>query len=208
MWLCLECMVEQKETVCVGCTGFKSGFGSRWNLDGSSFSGEWLNGVPHGKGCGINFKGDVYQGDWCCGKRKGSGTSVAENGDKYVGQWDNDLPNGKGTLFMPIHCAKFKGTFVDGMLHGLAAMRLSDEDSEESGFWVNGKREGLFILDRRTDSTSWLSNWKDGKIVRNWELVREHKMYHLPTIDDMTSSTNHELSAAMLGIASLVGMKT
>eukprot|EP00435_Cladocopium_sp_Y103_P031187 s1607_g7.t2 len=66
-----------------------NGLGVRVNPDGSSYSGEWKDGFPHGQG---EWKAaepscESYVGEWKRGKKHGFGTMKFNNGDCYEGDW-------------------------------------------------------------------------------------------------------------------------
>jgi len=205
MWHCLVCNADRASNVCVGCCGFQSGLNSRMNPDGSSYNGEWLNGLYHGTGTRVDQKGGVYQGTFCLGVRQGTGIHTAADGVVYSGEWHQDLPNGSGVLAMEMGDIKFRGTFSDGALHGFVEMCKVDR-SVEKGFWINGKREGLFYLDRN-DSTSWLSTWRDGEICGAWLMVRAQQKYLHQNFEDPKKVINQELASVLVGIERLVSLR-
>merc|ERR1711920_746063 len=93
------------------------GQGTRTNLDGSIYVGQWKNGFPDGHGewqgaieghsesfigefkagkkhgYGVyKFKnGDMYEGDWAYGKFQDRGKCIYANGDEFCGVWENGL---------------------------------------------------------------------------------------------------------------------
>mmetsp|Transcript_58951 Transcript_58951/g.81052 ORF Transcript_58951/g.81052 Transcript_58951/m.81052 type:complete len:291 (-) Transcript_58951:254-1126(-) len=50
--------------------GLFHGKGTFTFLDGSVYKGEWQNGLKHGKGFLKTAKGDIYSGEWSCGSPK------------------------------------------------------------------------------------------------------------------------------------------
>lgn len=75
----------------------------KWlNIGNSSYYGEVKNGRPHGKGTMKWDDGTTYSGDWINGMRSGTGTlkvkSLLIEGsiDTHSGGWKNDKKNGYG----------------------------------------------------------------------------------------------------------------
>lgn len=66
--------------------------------DGSTYKGEWLNGMRDGKGKLTNDNGHHYTGEWLADMKHGFGKQDFKNGDIYFGQWFEDLQEGNGTL--------------------------------------------------------------------------------------------------------------
>ena len=67
-------------------------------IDGSTYNGEWLNDVRHGKGVFKSREGTVYDGMFEDDIRHGPGvlTYISEN--KITGTWEKDRLNGPGEL--------------------------------------------------------------------------------------------------------------
>jgi len=62
--------------------------------DGSSFSGEWQNNLPHE----VSYEGAWEQDKE--GKREGRGVLNDPDGSSHVGQWKAGKKNGNGSMTM------------------------------------------------------------------------------------------------------------
>lgn len=78
--------------------GKRRGPGKCTWIDGSTYDGEWLDGVRHGKGVFKSREGTVYDGHFDNDIRHGEGilTYVSQNSVK--GTWEKDRLNGPGQL--------------------------------------------------------------------------------------------------------------
>jgi len=120
----------------------KHGSGSYFFSDGGAYTGEWQNDVFHGLGMRTWSNGEMYYGDWKDGYKHGIGTYTYENGGVHTGGYKNDLPHGKGEYTDP-----------------------SFSDVKHIGNWVNGKRQGEFIIR--------ITGLKDKKVkYRNGEKIK------------------------------------
>merc|ERR1719409_1355653 len=65
------------------------GKGVRTNADGSTYTGQWKDGLPDGDGEYRAASPSVgsYLGEWRKGKKHGFGLVRFENGDSYEGDW-------------------------------------------------------------------------------------------------------------------------
>jgi hypothetical protein len=81
--------------------------------DGSSYTGDFLNGKFHGQGTYAWADGKKYSGAFKNDTRSGLGTYTWPNGASYVGEWENGKKAGYGIY-----------TFPDG--------------SKNAGIWENG----------------------------------------------------------------------
>ena len=65
---------------------------------GSSYLGDFSNGLRHGKGLLINEHNGrpSYDGNWVKNKKEGHGNEWYENGKRYIGEFNNDLRDGIG----------------------------------------------------------------------------------------------------------------
>jgi hypothetical protein len=67
---------------------------------GYSYTGEWLNGLMHGRGILKLENGDRYDGDFVAGKMEGAGKYVSSDGWMYQGQFRNGVRDGGGKLLL------------------------------------------------------------------------------------------------------------
>lgn len=86
--------------------GYANGEGSyiKFGTDGKQkliYSGNLLNGMPHGKGTVKWADGSEYVGEWKEGRKQGQGTYTWADGSKYVGGWWSDQFQGLGKLTIP-----------------------------------------------------------------------------------------------------------
>jgi hypothetical protein len=81
--------------------------------DGSSYKGNFVNGLYHGYGMLFWADGTIYDGDFANGYFHGEGTLTWPNGNIYKGEFRNNLQNGYGEMIWP-DGTMFKGTFKDG----------------------------------------------------------------------------------------------
>ena len=79
--------------------------------DGSKYSGEIMNGKPHGQGKYTWPDGDEYVGRWINGARHGLGCHSRRNGFVYIGEFKKNLPDGEGfTLDQTEHVSPESGS--------------------------------------------------------------------------------------------------
>lgn len=97
-----------------------SGQGVRANPDGSSYAGQWRDGLPDGQGewtapapaC------ESYVGEWKRGKKQGFGLQRFGNGDVYEGDWEAGKFHDRGK-YVYANGDEFVGVFKNGnKLHG------------------------------------------------------------------------------------------
>ena len=82
-----------------------------------AYTGEWKDGLRHGKGRMEWTFGDVYDGDWVDGQMCGKGVYQFADGRLYSGDWKNGKQHGKG-IFKDTNGMTYSGPFVDGMQEG------------------------------------------------------------------------------------------
>lgn len=95
--------------------------------DGRIYSGDFVNGLPHGKGQMTFPNQDIYDGEWMDGKMNGQGEYRRFNieKDKYV--------------------ERYVGEFVAGVMQGNGRVQFDNRMIYE-GQWQNGRRTGIGTL--------------------------------------------------------------
>ena len=83
-----------------------------------SYTGEWKNGLRHGKGRLEWAFGDVYDGDWVDGQMSGKGNYQYADGRRYTGDWKDGKQHGRG-IFRDAKGMVFDGPFANGMQEGV-----------------------------------------------------------------------------------------
>ena len=140
--------------------GLFDGFGTLTSSDNKYlYTGEWKDGLKHGKGQLItekikysgNFKndafsgnkgilcdekGNVYEGDFVNGKFEGYGHYKMRNGDNYIGQFKNGYFEGKGQL-TDKKGNVFNGNFVKGQKDGFG-LTVTNKGETIEGKYKNG----------------------------------------------------------------------
>lgn len=112
--------------------------------DASCDTGNCVNG----KGTATFLTGEVYTGQWKNGLRHGKGILIIPSdygnyNDKYEGYWKDDKQHGKG--FLRITPEEFNGTWVNGELNGKGSY-LHFDGTKYVGTFKNGKFDGKGIL--------------------------------------------------------------
>lgn len=81
-------------------------------LEGTTYEGEYKNGVQHGKGkLSYEATGDSYEGDWLNGNIDGEGTFTFSNGDVFEGHLkDNCMKTG---ILKKANGDEYAGDFVN-----------------------------------------------------------------------------------------------
>lgn len=109
--------------------------------DGSSYEGQWVAGLFDGVGKWSGSKGEEYDGDFVQGLFEGKGTFISEDGDRYEGQFSEGLYDGQGKLTLADGTV-FEGTFSEGEKHGEGILTLADGTVEEAT-WEDGVKSEI-----------------------------------------------------------------
>ena len=92
------------------CTGTKT------NLDGRKYVGEWKDGMENGQGTYTFADGQKYVGEFKNSRWHGLGTYTDRNGAKYVGEFKNGRWHGQGIYYLANGLIQLSGIFKDGAL--------------------------------------------------------------------------------------------
>ena len=106
------------------------------------YTGEWLNGKPHGRGVEIATDGE-YTGPMVRGVREGKGRLAQVCGAVYVGDFKAGTFHGRGELH-DVEGGTFVGAFARGLQQGSGCLTSAD-GTRFIGRWEAGLREGLGV---------------------------------------------------------------
>lgn len=127
-----------------------------------TYTGDLVDGTPHGSGVMRWEDGAAYDGQWDSGFYHGQGTLRWSSGDVYSGDFVHSTPHGKGTITWSSG-AVYSGDFADGSPHGEGTYRWPDGTSY-TGDVVNGSRTGwgMFTWD---NGDVYTGEFLDGRIT-------------------------------------------
>ena len=78
----------------LGYNGYSTRYTYKWAEWVGSYHGEWIQGVPNGKGIWEKEDGSRFEGYWKDGKWMGKGTYYWADGRKYEDHWYEDMMEG------------------------------------------------------------------------------------------------------------------
>lgn len=135
--------------------------------DGSTYTGQVVNGKRHGQGLWQSRTGQ-YEGQWQSDVQHGSGHQTWSDGRVYDGQFENGKFAGKGRMVW--HTQKglltYEGQYKDDLKHGTGKFVWADGRTYD-GMWREGKRHGRgMYMNARCEQK--VGYWNDDKFER-WE---------------------------------------
>jgi hypothetical protein len=98
-----------------------------------TYTGQLLNGVPHGWGSWSHPDGDHVIGKFNSADLHGVGVYVFPDGSRYAGQYKRNLRNGSGMYFFDDESSSF-GEFIDGKNSGYGIYIYSDGNRYQGNF--------------------------------------------------------------------------
>ena len=112
-------------------------------FDEGEYTGELLDGLPHGKGIFKYKTGDQYEGEFRQGLKEGNGIFKNKEGE-YDGFWKDNKRNGHGKYIFK-NGDIFMGEFKSDMFNGQGILLYSN-GNKTIGTWENNKRNGIEYL--------------------------------------------------------------
>lgn len=89
------------------------------------YEGEYQEGLPHGSGKCQYRGGITYDGEWKFGRRDGQGTITYPNKSRYTGGFRRGQMHGRGTFISPTSGVTYSGTFGNGFVFGEGCLTLA-----------------------------------------------------------------------------------
>ena len=153
--------------------------------DGSTYEGQYRNGLRHGRGRQVCVDGSLYEGYWISDRKsirgvlvKSDGTVIlgliwhggfrgevdvrCANGDLFTGGWQRGYPNGQGQLIETTSHRTYRGGFVDGLKQGEGVIEWQDGSVYEGDFFnnkIHGQGKKVWY-----DGREYEGYWSDGKM--------------------------------------------
>jgi hypothetical protein len=111
--------------------GLAHGYGTARGED--TYSGQFQEGLMHGRGQYSWANGQVYEGEFARGLPHGQGRLRFSDGRVYEGTFKRGKRTGQGTLYMPGGNV-FTGPFAEGRLNGEGTLKFADGKVYEGDF--------------------------------------------------------------------------
>lgn len=106
--------------------GKKHGFGRYDYSSGSSYQGEYFNGLKEGRGVYTYWNGNRYEGEYKSNVKDGQGVyHYSDTGERYEGQFRDDKIHGAGSYFYA-NGDVYEGTYVNGEKRGKGVLIYRD----------------------------------------------------------------------------------
>eukprot|EP00957_Ditylum_brightwellii_P022347 1686303-Ditylum_brightwellii.AAC.1 len=121
----------------------------------------------HGYGVRHFASGTSYHGEYVNGLRHGTGKTIFPNGDVYEGEYYNDKMDGHGKYLHSKVGECYEGTFRNGKKHGVGKYQMRD-GSLDVVQYKEDKRVGEGVRYSKNRRRSWkliMNGQKQGKRV-------------------------------------------
>ena len=132
--------------------------------DNGTYTGEVLDGRPHGGGKMVYTDGSVYEGEWKNGSPHGHGKWRERNANNsnYEGDFVNGLFDGYGVKKWDCDNHYYKGEWKEGRSHGKGI--CCAYNGTWDGEWVSGHINGNGTF---TSKQGWVFT---GRAIEHWEI--------------------------------------
>lgn len=151
----------------------------------ATYTGQWKDGEPFGKGTIVFEDGEIYEGNWENGDFNGQGKYTWSSGSVYEGNWKDGLRNGYGkTVYASGNV--YEGNWKDGEKSGKGKYTCTDGSIYE-GNWKDGLKNGYGKM-AYADGNVYEGNWKDDERIGQGRFVwEEGDVYEGNFANDMMS---------------------
>ncbi len=130
--------------------------------DDGTYTGQILDGKPHGAGTWVHEDGARYEGEFKEGFFHGQGKYVDVSGTQYSGGWKKSLAHGYGTFYFP-EVLEYTGELKEGVFHGQGTLTFF-EGEEYVGEFQEGRPHGRGTV-TYPDGTVEEGLWEHGALV-------------------------------------------
>lgn len=110
--------------------------------DGSTYDGDFIEGMYDGQGCLKTLDGCVYNGGWKASRRHGHGVYCTSGGYRYEGEWVDGERHGPGRV-VGVDRYILEGTFSHNDLEGEGMMKYPNKIIAYEGEFFRSKFHGI-----------------------------------------------------------------
>ncbi|KAG8656640.1 hypothetical protein MANES_04G159100v8 [Manihot esculenta] len=136
--------------------------------NGDFYTGQWLEGLPHGQGKYLWVDGCMYVGEWYKGRKMGKGKFSWPCGATYEGDFKSGYMDGKGTYTGSL-VDSYRGCWVRNLRHGHGTKCYATGDSYE-GDWRRGLQDGHGRYQWK-NGNHYIGQWKNGAMSGNGTII-------------------------------------
>jgi hypothetical protein len=126
------------------------------------YTGDWQNGIKHGKGILEIGRESTYTGDFQNGEITGNGRRVFANGNTYEGEFLDGEFSGHGVFHDCVTGETYDGDWKDNRRQGEGVLRLAD-GTVYRGHFEDHKRNGHGEY-AWSDGRSYVGEWQNNAI--------------------------------------------
>ena len=163
--------------------------------DFETYTGEWHNNLPHGKGKCVYQNGHIYEGMWSNGLYSGLGKYIFKTGDSFSGYFLSGNFHGNGKLVRQNKGMIF-GNWTYGQLNKINKIQLNNGDQYigeclldtnnlskhgkgkyiyqngdfYEGEWKNNKKHGEGMY-KYHDGKELNGIWENDKLIKKYDTV-------------------------------------
>lgn len=106
--------------------------------ENGTYTGNYKDGLRHGKGTYTYNNGEKYVGDWEYGAKTGRGVFTTADGSRYVGEFLKDDFHGNGEMYFP-DGNSYKGWFDRSLFSGFGTLYSKKEKIFIKGIFEEGE---------------------------------------------------------------------
>lgn len=125
--------------------GKQCGYGQYFWKDGSTYSGQFIDGFKQGFGRwkkSTNHNSSIYEGQYVNDKKEGFGIFKWASGNKYIGHYKNDKREGIGQMIWT-DGSIYIGEWKEGIQHGYGRTYFPDGTVKEGLFEKNSFKDPI-----------------------------------------------------------------
>ncbi len=142
--------------------------------DKYTYTGPFLQGMPHGSGAIIYPDGSRYEGDVVDGKREGKGSLVGSDPIRYVGEWKGDQPHGWGDMHY-WDGGSYEGQFEAGLRQGKGTLTYAGRRHKVEGQFEHDRIAGTMPPETETVRDRTASGNNEQEYGQSWETLTDHQ---------------------------------
>ena len=143
--------------------------------NGDTYTGDWLNDLPHGKGSMRRKNKDNYRGSFSYGQYSGLGELILHIGERYIGEFRFNRLDGLG-IYVSANDEYYLGEFSQQKRHGRLLYFSGLSAKPKYQLWFEDNLEKVIDIDSNNEIIKTPEQQLINQMIGKFEIIAKKRL--------------------------------